>query len=67
MTLQDIKARCEDGEVCIVESIEGMPPEDFIKKYPQYFVNYTVQDDIDKAGCLWILDNNIRNKKEYNP
>ena len=67
MLFTDLKSRVNNGEVVIVDNINGVLPEVFIEKNKNYFKNWVVQDDIDQAGCIWIYDENVRKHHEYNP
>lgn len=67
MTFTEVKERVENGEVAIVGNINNISPTTFIEKNKHHFSNWTIQDDTDKAGCLWIFDSAIRAQREYNP
>ncbi len=56
MNFDILRERIEDGEVAIVESINQMLPEDFVRRNSNLFSTYVVQDDIDLAGIMWIFD-----------
>lgn len=60
MNLKDLRERVAAGEVCIVESINGEIPEDYILRYPALFAGLTVENDVDKAGILWVYDSSKR-------
>lgn len=56
MLFSELKERVLAGEVCMVENINGVLPEDFVRKNQDKFKQWTVQDDIDDFGILWIFD-----------
>jgi hypothetical protein len=67
MTYEELKNRCEAGEVtpidysCPYESqgLEGTFPDEFVKKNPKLFEHYEVQIDI-IGDCVWIYDRVLR-------
>lgn len=67
MNIKDLVERSANGEICVVESINDMIPEDFIRKNPQTFANLTCEDDVTAAGIFWIYSKEARERSEYNP
>ncbi len=60
MLFTELQQRVRAGEVCIVENINDQIPEDFIRKNLDKFRTWTIQDDIDAFGILWIFDEKQR-------
>lgn len=56
MIFTELQSRVRAGEVAIVENINDILPEDFVRKNPDKFRQWVVQDDIEAGGFLWIFD-----------